>query len=44
MIELIKGVKLCVPERVSISCPTRGTRRDLPKLTGNQSYITVCDK
>ena len=30
-----------VPERVSISCPTCGTRRDLRQITGNQSYVTV---
>ena len=32
-----KRVKSGVPERVSISCPTCGTRHDLPQLTGNQS-------
>ena len=36
-----KGVKACVPERVSISCPICDTRHDLPKITGNQSYVTV---
>ena len=36
-----KGVKSCVPERVSIFCPTCGTRYDLHKITGNQSYVTV---
>ena len=36
-----KGVKSCVPERVSISCPTNGTHHDLPQITGNQSYVTV---
>ena len=35
------GVKSCVPERVSISCHTCGTRHDLAKPTGNQSYVTV---
>ena len=35
------GVKSGVPERVSISCPTWGTRHDLPKTTGNQSCVTV---
>ena len=33
-----KGVKSGVPERASISCPTCGTRHDLPKITGNQSF------
>ena len=36
-----KGVKSCVQERVSISCPTCGTRHGLQKATGNQSYVTV---
>ena len=36
-----KGVKSDVPERVSISCPTCGTRHDLHKITGNQPYVTV---
>ena len=36
-----KGVKSGVPERVSISCPTCGTRHDLPNITGNQSHLTV---
>ena len=36
-----KGVKSGVPERVSISCPTCGTRHDSRKLTGNQLYVTV---
>ena len=35
------GVKSDVPERVSISCPTYGTRYDLPRITRNQSYVTV---
>ena len=35
-----KGVKSGVSERVSISCPTCGTRHDLLKTTGNQSYVT----
>ena len=39
-----KGVKSGVPERVSISCPTCGTRHDLPKITGNQSYVPVSEK
>ena len=39
-----KGVKSGVPERVSISCPTRGTRHDLLQLTGNQSYVTVSER
>ena len=30
-----------VPERVSISCLTCGTRHDVAKVTGNQSYVTV---
>ena len=29
-----KGVKSGVPERVSISCPTCGTRHDLQQITG----------
>ena len=33
-------VKSCVPERVSISCPTCGTRHD----TKNTSYVTVCEQ
>ena len=32
-----KGVKAGVPERVNISCPTCGTRHDLPQIT----YDTV---
>ena len=36
-----KGVKSGVPERVSISRPTIGTRHDLRKITGNQSYMYV---
>ena len=36
-----KGVKSGVPERVSISCTTCGTRHDLRQITGNQSYVTV---
>ena len=39
-----KGVKSDVPERVSHSCPTCGTRHDLPKTTGNQSYVTVSEQ
>ena len=35
------GVKSNVLERVSISCSTCGTRHDLHKITGNQSYVTV---
>ena len=35
------GVKSGVPERVSISCSTCGTRHYLRKITGNQSCITV---
>ena len=30
-----KGVKSGVPESVNISCPTCGTRHELPKTTGN---------
>ena len=37
----IKGVKSGVQERVSITCPTCGTRHDLPKITGNQLLVTV---
>ena len=36
-----KGVKSGVPERVSISCPTCGTRDNLLKINGNRSYVTV---
>ena len=39
-----KGVKSGVPERVSHSCPTCGTRHDLLKTTGNQSYVTVSEQ
>ena len=39
-----KGVKSGVPERVSNSCPTCGTRHDLLKATGNQSYFTVSEQ
>ena len=39
-----KGVKSGVPERVSSSCPTCGTRHDLPLITGNQSYVTVSEQ
>ena len=39
-----KGVKSGVPERVNISCPTCGTRHDLPIITGNQSYVTVSEQ
>ena len=35
------GVISGVPDRVSISCPTHGTRHDLPKTTGNQPCVTV---
>ena len=38
-----KRVKSRVPERVSISCPTYGTRHDSPSITGNQLYITVVE-
>ena len=36
-----KVLKSVVPERVSISCPTCGTRHDLRILTGKQSHVTV---
>ena len=37
-----RGVKSGVPERVSISCPTCGTRHDYrKKKNGNQSCVTV---
>ena len=40
-----KGVKSGVLERVSISRPIAcGTRHDLPKITGNQSYVTVSEQ
>ena len=39
-----KGVKSCVPERVSISCPTCGTRHDLSQITGNHLYDTVSEQ
>ena len=32
-----KGVK----SGVNISCPTCGTRHDLPKITGNQSNVAI---
>ena len=32
-----KGVKSDVPERVRISCPTCGTRHDLPKISPKAS-------
>ena len=35
-----KVVKSGVPERVSISCLTCGTRHD-SQITGNQSYVIV---
>ena len=35
-----KKVKSCVPERVSIFCPTCGTHI-YPQITGNQSYDTL---
>ena len=34
-------VKSGDPERVRIFCPTCGIRRDLLKITGNQSHVTV---
>ena len=39
-----RGVESGVPERVSISCPTCGTRHDLPKITRNQSNVTVSEQ
>ena len=39
-----KGVTLGAPERVSISCPTCGTRHDVSQITGNQSYVTVSEQ
>ena len=36
-----KGVKSGVPERVNISCPIRGTRSDLPQITGNQFPLII---
>ena len=39
-----EGVKSCVPERVSISCPTCGTRHDLHQITGNQPFVTVSEQ
>ena len=38
IMNFLTGVKLCVPERVSISCPTCGTRHDLAIL-----LVTVSD-
>ena len=34
-----KGVKPCVPERESISCPTCGTRHDLHTITFSQIFV-----
>ena len=39
-----KEVKSCVPERESISCPTCGSRHDLPQITGNQTNVTVSEQ
>ena len=39
-----KGVTSGAPERVSIPCPTCGTRHDLHKITGSQSYVTVSEQ
>ena len=39
-----KKVKSGVPERVSISCPTCGTRHDVSQITGKQSYVTVSEQ
>ena len=37
-------MKLSVPERVSISCPTCGTRHDLPQITVTVSEpFNICD-
>ena len=36
-----KGVKSCVPDRVSISCPTCGTRHDLHEITIAFQYSDV---
>ena len=42
IMNFLKGMKSSVPERaISISCPTCGTRHDLPQITGNQSYVTA---
>ena len=38
------GVKSGFLERVSISCPTCGTRHDLYKITGNQSYAQLVNR
>ena len=35
------GVKSGIPERVSISFPTCGTRHDSLKIVGNQLYVTA---
>ena len=34
-----KGVTSCVPEMVSISCPTCGTRHDVPQITVSEQTI-----
>ena len=36
-----KGVKSGVPEQICISCPTIGTRHDLPQITGALGHVTV---
>ena len=38
------GVKPGVPERVSISCPQVAPVTIYPKITGNQSYVTVSEQ
>ena len=42
--DFLVGVKSGVPDRVIIFCPTCGTRNDLLKITGNQSYVTVSEQ
>ena len=35
-----KGMQSVVPERVSIHCPTCGTRHELRKITGKYSHVS----
>ena len=42
--EIMNALKFGVLERVSISCPTCGTRGDYLTITGNRSYVTVSEQ
>ena len=45
MVEIMnspKGVKSGVPEGVSMSCPTCGTRHDLRKMTVGEQTCQMC--